>query len=83
MGDSEDAILHYQKAIQIKPDLVVAYFNLGIAYQSQSEYDKALSAYQRAIELEPGFYEAHGSVGAVYLVQGELKSKITHEATLI
>ncbi len=55
---------------------MVAYFNLGIVYQNESQFDKALSAYQKAIDLEPGFYEAHGNKGAVYLLQGDFDQAI-------
>jgi tetratricopeptide (TPR) repeat protein len=45
----EEAILSFQKAIQIKPDLYEAYNNLGNALKDQGSFAEAVVCYQSAL----------------------------------
>lgn len=47
------AIEFYQKAIDIDPNLAVAYFKLGDSLLNQREYSKAKEAFGKAFELDP------------------------------
>lgn len=47
------AIEFYQKAIDIDPNLAVAYFKLGDSLLNQREYSKAKEAFEKAVELDP------------------------------
>ena len=56
-GNYPDAILHYQKSIQLSESisdsttLLHAYSNLGLNYKKMGDYVKALFYYQEAMEL--------------------------------
>jgi len=52
----EEAIEYFSKAIAVKPDFSLAYFNRGSAYYSLGgEHSKEMSAdFERAAELDPG-----------------------------
>lgn len=50
----DDAILCYQKSIEIKEN-AIAYNNLGNSYTNSSEYQKAEEMYKKAIELDPKY----------------------------
>ena len=43
------AIYHYRKAIQLKPNCVVAHGNLGRSFRRNQQYDKAIAEYHIAI----------------------------------
>jgi tetratricopeptide (TPR) repeat protein len=47
----ENAILQFQKAIQLAPDMAQAYNNLGLCYYRQNMNQLAVVNYQKAIEL--------------------------------
>lgn len=47
----DDAILQFQKAIQLAPDMAQAYNNLGLCYYRQRRNDLAIVNYQDAIDL--------------------------------
>ncbi len=65
--DNYDQVIEsYQKAIEINPDDVEAYCNLGVAYFNQSNYDKAIECYQKAIELDSGYAEVYYQMGIAY-----------------
>lgn len=53
-GQTDDAIIAYQKAIDIKPTAVNAYRNLGnIFYSVKNDPQKAVLCYEKFLELEP------------------------------
>ena len=47
----EEAKKNYQKAINLKPDFVNAYFNLGLVFQNLQDYEQAMKNHKKAIEL--------------------------------
>lgn len=53
LGDYESAIDQFKRAIDLKPDLANAYYNLSWAYHQKKEYKQAFLAMQRAIALVP------------------------------
>ena len=54
----DDAILHYNKAIDLKPDFAASYFNLGVAHQDKGNIKLALKSYKMAIKLNTNYLEA-------------------------
>jgi len=46
----DQAIPHFEKAIQLKPDFAPAINGLGNAYSANGDWDKAIEAYQKIIE---------------------------------
>ena len=57
-GRVDEAIAHYQKALQIKPDYAEAHYNLGIALQQKGRMDEAITHYQKALEIKPDYAKA-------------------------
>lgn len=70
LGEFEQAIIEYKKAIARNPNSPLIYNRLGVAYSELKQYDAALDAYQRAIALSPMTAEPHYNMGLVYLKQG-------------
>jgi Tfp pilus assembly protein PilF len=48
-----EALLRFQRAVQIDPTYAAAYNNLAIGYEHEGDLDKARSAYEKALQLEP------------------------------
>ena len=72
LGEFEQAISEYRKAISLNPNSPIIYNRLGVAYSELKQYDAALDAYQRALALSPMTAELHYNVGLVHLKQGDL-----------
>lgn len=53
MGLWNEAIMRWERIIEIDPQNSKAYNNLGVAYEAKGDFDKAMSAYKKAMELEP------------------------------
>ena len=76
-GQLDEAITHYQKAIELNPFLAKAYCNLGWAlFQGQGQLDEAITYYQKAIELNPSFAEAYNNMGLAFAAQGKFNEGI-------
>lgn len=66
----ERAIRHLERAVELSPQFVLAWNNLGtIAYQS-GDYEKAESYFRKALEQEPGAYKPTVNLGGVLLNLG-------------
>jgi predicted O-linked N-acetylglucosamine transferase (SPINDLY family) len=65
LGNLEDALASYARAIAIKPDYAEAYCNRGAVQESLRRASAALASYDRAIEINPGYAEAYFNRGNV------------------
>jgi len=66
IGEFDKAIEHYNKALELRPDLLETYFNRGLAYTRKGMYDKALEDLNKVIELNPNLAEAFYTRGLVH-----------------
>jgi tetratricopeptide (TPR) repeat protein len=53
LNDWPSAIRDLKQALEFKPDLPIAWYGLGKAYQEEGENEKAKEALEKAVELEP------------------------------
>jgi protein O-mannosyl-transferase len=82
-GQLDDAIDHFNKAIEIKPDEASAYANLGNAWLEKGELGEAIYRYQKAVELKPGEAGVHYNLANALLARGEVDEAIAeYQATL-
>ncbi len=77
-GNVNDAITHYQEALQIKPDYAEAYNNLGNALFQKGNVDEAIVHFQKALQIKPDYAEAHDNLGNALFQQGNVDEAITH-----
>ena len=75
-GRLEEAIAHYQKALEIQPDYAYAHNNLGNALRQRGQVREALAHYQKAVELQPDLVWANCNLGAIFLQQGQADEAI-------
>jgi Flp pilus assembly protein TadD len=77
-GQVDDAIIHYRKALQIKPDNAKAHNNLGIALFQKRRVPEAVAQYQEALRITPDYAEAHNNLGYALLQAGEVDEARVH-----
>ena len=75
-GRINDAILHYNKAIAIKPDYAIAYNNRGNVYSQLKRHSNALEDLNEAIRLRPDLADAYNNRGSVYFRMQDYKKSI-------
>ena len=75
-GQVDEAMVHYQKALQIKPDFVDANINLGNALLQKSGVDEAIAHYQKVLQIVPGGAEIYDNLGSALLQKGQVDEAI-------
>jgi len=70
LGKNEEAILAYQRAVELAPENVSPWNNLGNLHSKLEQFEEAAAAYQKAVEQNPadplswaGLGEAHSKLG--------------------
>jgi len=71
-GKRDDAIRHYQKAVDIAPDFYLAHNNLGTDYQGKSDFPNAIKEFQRVVQLNQSDAAAYFNLSNVYMLTGRL-----------
>lgn len=69
-GRIDDAIVEFQKAIEMRSEYVAAYTSLGAAYGQKGMIDQSISASEKAIDLDPQNATAHYNLGNAYGIGG-------------
>lgn len=57
-GDNEDALIAYDKALEVDPNHVSAWNNKGIILSRLERFEEAIECYDKAIEIEPQYANA-------------------------
>ena len=75
-GQTDAAMAHYRRALEIEPGFAGAHNNLGIGLLKQGLTDAAIAEFRQAQELEPGDIETHNNLGMALRRQGRLDDAI-------
>lgn len=72
----DEAERHLRRAIALRPDNPIPYFNLGTLLSVQTRYAEAEAAFRRYLEVLPGSQAGLGRLGLVYLLQGRVEDAV-------
>jgi tetratricopeptide (TPR) repeat protein len=75
-GTVDQAITHFQRALQVNPDFVEARCALGNAYSQKGHVDEAMVQYRQALKINPAFAIAHNNLGSVLMRKGQVDNAI-------
>jgi len=59
----ELALQHFQKSLEIYPDYVSCYQNMGLAYDAYGQKDKAMEAYLQGIKIKDDYFPLWTNAG--------------------
>jgi protein O-mannosyl-transferase len=76
IGRTDEAIAHFQKALQIDPNYATGHNNLGNALLQIGRVDESLAHLRRALEIDPNYATAHNNLGNTLLQMGRLQEAI-------
>jgi tetratricopeptide (TPR) repeat protein len=65
MGEYEEAIRAYEKALTFTPERAVIWLDAGVAHQQMGKLDQARRHYEQSVELEPDLARAWHNLGMV------------------
>jgi tetratricopeptide (TPR) repeat protein len=71
-GRWDEAIVQYQRALQISPDYALATDNLGNAFLQKGRVGDAVALFQKALQIDPTYADAHVSLGNVLFQEGKV-----------
>ena len=84
LKDFDQALKALKKVIELNPNYVDAYYNIGVVLNDQGKIDKAIEAYQRCISLFPNYTDSYINMGQGLRAQGKhekaLEAFITAES---
>jgi tetratricopeptide (TPR) repeat protein len=66
----EDARIQYDRALEIDSSHYLAAYNLGLLWETEGKFSKAVSAYRTSISRKPGFPASHFRLGRLYEQRG-------------
>ena len=75
-GRLDEAIVQYQKALEIYPDSAEAHNNLGSALFQKGRVDEAIAQYQKALQINPDHAQAHYNLGIALMQKGRVDEAI-------
>ena len=70
-GLYDQAIVDFNKAVELNPRDATAYYNRGISYGKKGQYDQAIVDFNKAIELDPRDAAAYYNRGISYEKRGQ------------
>jgi len=68
-GRIREAIEHYERAVQLKPDFAEAHCNLGGALWQAGKVNDAIGHYEQALRIKPDLTEARNALARLRAVQ--------------
>jgi tetratricopeptide (TPR) repeat protein len=73
----DEAIENFQKCIDLDPEYVQAYYNMGqISLIKKRDFSKALHFFDRAVAVRPDYVGAHHQRGIAYELLGYVQKAI-------
>jgi tetratricopeptide (TPR) repeat protein len=76
-GRMQEAIEHWERALEIRPDYVSAHVNLGNALLGSGKVKEAIAHYEQALRIKPDYAEAHNNLGVALMRMGRIEDAIT------
>jgi Flp pilus assembly protein TadD len=77
-GRIDDAIVHYQNALTVRPDYFLARYGLGHAFVEKGEPDAAIEHCRAALLIRPDNADCHTILGVALESKGRTAEAIDH-----
>ena len=78
IGQLDEAVKDYEKALALKPDYAEVLYNLGITLRELGQIDAAINSYKQALTIKPDYFGAHNNLGNIFLDLGQLDAAADH-----
>jgi tetratricopeptide (TPR) repeat protein len=77
-GKADQAIDHYKRAVDLRPDYAEAHYNLGRLLVEQGQFDEAIAHYEKAAAINPADAEAQNNLGVTLFGIGRVDDATAH-----
>ena len=58
-GNFDEAMVHFQRSIELAPDNAAVYRNLAVVLAQQGKTDEAIANFRKALKIDPNLGVAH------------------------
>ena len=76
LGDTNNAIIRYKRAIQLDSTYIMPVNNLGVLYQARHEFDAAQQCYELALKIDPNAKTPVKNLGDLFIMKGIYYSQL-------
>nr|AAR38495.1 TPR repeat protein [uncultured marine bacterium 583] len=76
IGELDEAVKSFEKALAIKPDYTEVNYNLGLTLQDLGQLDAAVKSYEKAIAIKPDYANACNNLGVTLQELGQLDTAV-------
>jgi tetratricopeptide (TPR) repeat protein len=86
LGEYQDALANFTRAIDLDPRHILALYNRGFAYERTGEFAQAAADYRRVLELDPAYTQSRymqAMIDTVDQLQTELKTRLSRYTTTV
>jgi len=77
-GELDEAIEHYERSVQIRPDNFEPHNNLAFALRKAGRLPEAIAQWEEALRRWPNDAELHSNLGLALLQAGRIQDAIEH-----
>ena len=78
VGNVDDSIEEYQKALALDPGSMEAHYSLGRILTKRGKTDAAISHYQQALAIDPADPDTHNNLGLLLAARGDDEKAVEH-----
>ncbi len=71
-----DAVIHLQRALDIRPSFFETHFNLGYAYAGLHRLEDAIASIRRGLDISPNHSYEHYAIGHFLVQQGNIDQAV-------
>jgi tetratricopeptide (TPR) repeat protein len=75
-GQPDEAMAHFEQAINLQPDYAEAYYNRGNVLYAKGRIDEAIADFEKSLQIQPKDADAHTGLGNALLRKGAVKEAI-------
>ena len=77
-GKDPQALVQYQKALEINPRYADAHYNMGSLLARQGEDEEAAVQFMESLRIKPDKKEAHNDLGVILNKHGRIREAVFH-----
>jgi tetratricopeptide (TPR) repeat protein len=77
-GRRQEALQHYQQALQLDPNSAKVHANLGATLAELENYEEGIKELEQALSIEPGYINARLNLASILVSIGEPQRALSH-----